>query len=147
MARPYPTDAEILEIRPDLIEFVPEDTDLQAQAVRSLKKVKIDLEDRRGVLWSQVWDSDNSAFWVATDGPTRNDDKIPRMIAVHVVYSIFRDYAIRMNADSEWFAVANEYLTDYDQLLKDAKLDVDSDNSGTIDDSETGQTGQVFMGR
>jgi hypothetical protein len=32
-------------------------------------------------------------------------------------------------------------------MLASAKLDVDSNDSGTISDDEDGQTGQVFYGR
>jgi hypothetical protein len=149
MARPYPTDAEILEIREDLIEagYLSDDKDLQSYAEKALKKVKIDLEDQRGILWLRVWDSANSQYFEGSDGYTRNDDKIVRMISTKAVSMIFRDYAINMNADSQWLTVAEEYENLYMDLLKSAKLTVDTDDSGTIESDEDAQTGQTFMRR
>jgi hypothetical protein len=149
MARPLPTDDEILEIRSDLVDgnFLADGDDLQTAAGKALNKVKIDLEDKRGVLWSQVWDANNSKYFVGADGVTRNDDKIPRMISLKTVRDVFRDYAIQMGADSQWWVVSEEYEKDYQDMLLTAKLDEDLDDSGSISDDETGRTGQVFLRR
>jgi len=147
MARPYPTDAEILEIRPDLLDYLSSESDLQAEAVRAIKQVKIDLEDQRGVLWSRVFDADTGLYLTSSDGLTRNDEKIPRMIAIYVVYMVFRDYAINMGGESQWFVVANEFLVDYEKLMLHGKLDIDYDDSGAITEDEDAETGQTFMRR
>jgi hypothetical protein len=147
MARPLPTDDEILEIRSDIVAFLPEGDDLQTAAGKALNKVKIELEDKRGVLWSQVWDADNTKYFVGADGVTRNEDKLPYMIALKTVSRVFRDYAIKMGDDSEWKAVGLVYEDEYEDMLLTAKLDEDLDDSGTISDDETGRTGQVFLRR
>lgn len=147
MARPYPTDAEVLELRPDLLEYLQEGDDIATITEKALKQVKIDLEDQRGVLWLRVWDSDNSKYFVGSDDYTRNDDKIPRMIALKSIAMVFKDYAINMGADSQWWTDAEQFQDDYWKLLTHAKLDIDSDDSGSITIDEDGETGQIFMGR
>lgn len=147
MARPYPTDTEVLEIRPDLVDFLQQEDDIATVTAKALKQVKIDLEDKRGILWNRVWDADNSKYFVGSDDYTRNDDKIVRMISLKAIAMVFRDYAINMGADSQWFQVSAEYGGDYMELLNTAKLDIDADDSGTITVEEDAETGQRFLKR
>ena len=146
MARPLPTEQEVLDIRHDLLEYLADD-DLDTLSTRALAKVKIDLEDQRGVLWSQVWDTTNSKYFVGYDENTRNDDKIPRMIAYLAVSMTFRDYSIQNADEDNWWGLAEYYMEQYEKMMLQAKLDVDSDDDGSISEDEDAQTGQVFMHR
>ena len=148
MARPLPTAQEVLDIRHDLLEYLADD-DLDTLSTRALAKVKIDLEDQRGgsVLWSQVWDADHNKYFVGYAGNTRNDGKIPRMIAYLDVSMTFRDYSIQNAEEDKWWGLAEYYMEQYEKMILTAKLDVDSDDSGTISEDEDARTGQVFLNR
>jgi hypothetical protein len=69
------------------------------------------------------------------------------MIAYLAVSMTFRDYSIQNADEDKWWGLAEYYQEQYDSMILKAKLDVDTDDSGSISEDEDARTGQVFMGR
>lgn len=145
-----PTDAEIKLIRVDIENYLIESRTLTSYASAALSQFKLDIEDKRGVSFSQVFDDTNDLYFTDTDGNTRNLQKIRQDMLCYLASSmVFRDYAIATSdgGGSQWWDLANEYESRYDERLKIAKLDVDLDEDGSISEDEEKVTAQTFMVR
>lgn len=143
-----PTDAEIKAIRNDIdsTDFIVAPKTLQSYALSALAQFKLDLEDKRGIKFTQVFDTTNDKYFEDTDGNTRNDDKIAGELLPNLAISkVFRDFAISTSDNERWWALANEYEARYDDRLKIAKFDVDLDEDGSIDEDEERTSSQTFF--
>lgn len=141
-----PTDAEIKAIRVDVSDYLTNSKTIANYASSALAQFKLDLEDKRGIKFTQVFDTTNDKYFEDTDGNTRNDDKIAGELLPNLAISkIFRDYAISTDDGERWWALANEYEARYDDRLKIAKFDVDLDEDGSIEESEERTSSQTFF--
>lgn len=139
-----PTDNEVTAIRADIANFLTGSKTITNYAASALADFKLDLEDKRNILWTRIFDTTNDLYFVDTDDNTRNDDKCINMLSNLTISLIFRDFAIA-NEDSQWMDLANYFRAEYDDRLKIAKLDVDLDDSGGISEAEERKSGQSFM--
>ncbi len=144
------TDAEIKLIRVDIENYLTKSRVLSEYSDAALSQFKIDLEDKRGFKFSQVFDETNDLYFKDTDDNTRNLDKIRgQMLPNLTISKVFRDYAIATSeeTDSRWWDLANEYESRYDDRLKITQLDIDIDESGTIDETEERASAQKFFSK
>jgi len=139
-----PTEAELLAVRSDLHDYADDLAEYQNQALAAVKRI---LEDKRDILWSQVYDTNNDEYFDNEDATGRNEDRIKHAINLMTVALVFRDYAVDATDAGKWWELARAYATDAEEVILSAKLDIDSDESGTIDEGEEGYTGQVFLRR
>ena len=147
MASEVPTPDEVKEIRQDIEEYIIETKTLEDNYIpEALKRVKRFLEDKRGILWVQVWDASGSDYYVGADDVERNRDKIIAAIAHMAVSLVFKDHAID-NRDGQWWDLYVAYRADSEDSLRDAKLDIDLNEDGSIGDSETAVRNQPFVKR
>ena len=142
-----PTAAELKAVRSDLDQFVGEGLSLDDQMAQALLYVKRQLEDVRGILWSKVYDSDDDKYFDDADSTGRNRDRLTTAISNMTAAYVFKDYAVTAGDGSRWWELYLAYRADADALIKNAKLDVDRDESGDITDDETGELGQTFTSR
>jgi hypothetical protein len=82
-----------------------------------------------------------------TDGTGRNEDRCKHAIKLKVVELIFKDYAIDASEGAKWWEIAQAYKDEYDEHINNARLDVDLDDDGAIEDDEEMETGQTFFSR
>jgi len=141
----YPTEAELLQIRSDLASYLPTGKTLTNYMAYALAEVKRALEDQRGVTWPQVFNSTADAYLVGDDGIARNADRIKQAVKAFTAALLFRDYAIDSKDDGKWWAIYQEFWGMGMALVKDSRLDIDTDESGVIDESEEHQIGQAFL--
>lgn len=111
----------------------------------ALAQVKRDLEDIRDILWSRVYDSTNSIYYTDADGNARNEDRIKKLINLATIASVYEDYAVRVE-DSGFWDLHVAYHEKYMRLMTVAKIDVDRNDDGTIDEAEE-EIGQTFLRR
>jgi len=145
-----PTDAEILAIRFDVDSYLIDPQTKTAYATNALTQFKNDIEDKRNVKFTQVFNDTADAYFTDTDSYTRNLNKIRKyMLANLAVALIFRDYAINMQEDGDgvWFNVHLFYLTQYEDALKTAQLDIDLDEDGAIDEDEERASAQKYFSK
>lgn len=140
-----PSDAQILAYRSDLATYLPGGGTLQGEAATALEEVKRYLEDKRGILWRTVYDLTNDLYFVDPEGVERNQDRIQKAIILFTVAGLFKDYSVLHGGS--WWELYLAHRSDAEETLKDARLDVDLDESGAIDDGETAILSQVFMTR
>lgn len=142
-----PTREEILEKRPDL-ESVMEDNDanldIDDYISRALTDVKRDLREIKGIKWDMVYDSDEDDYFTDTDGDENNRDSIINMIIMKTISEVFKDFATAVE-DSRWWDLHIAYRQDYEESIRQAKLDIDRDESGEITDDEENQDTQNFF--
>lgn len=142
-----PTTTEIFKIRSDIDTRLSEKLDLEHYMNIALEQVKRDIEDKKGVQWRWVYDSTNAIYFDNTDATGRNDDRIKHAISLLTVALIFRDYSINSRDDGKWWGLYESYKMDYDNLIDIMTLDVDKDESGTIEEAEESEKLQVFLTR
>ena len=136
-----PSNQQIKDVRPDVLEFVGKDSTLKDYAERALAYVKRDLEDVRGIEWSQIY---NQEIPIVDYLTPRNTDKMNHAIALRAVALVFHDYAVSASDGAQWWDLGNSFRADYDTFLDRAKLDIDLDESGTIEEGEELQTPARF---
>lgn len=139
-----PTTAEVTAVRADIANYLTGSLTVDNYTAYALAQFKLDLEDKRGIKFTQVFDTTNDKYFLDTDDNTRNDDKCIYMLSLLTISRVFRDFAIAQE-ESQWWDLANEYETRYDERLKIAQLDVDADEDGSIDEDEERTSGQKFM--
>lgn len=145
MASEEPTRDDVLEIRQDIVNYVVDTKDLEADYIpQALAHIKRFLENKRGVFWITVWDVDNSDYFIGSDGIERNRDKIINAISHMTVALVFKDWSLT-NREGQWWDLYLAYRSDAEDSLRDALLDIDKDKSGSISDSETAQRTQPFV--
>lgn len=142
-----PTPTYVIEIRPDIESRLSSKLSLADYLAKALAQVKRDVEDKKGIKWSQVYDSANTAYFDNADSTGRNDDRLKHAIALQTISLIFKDYSINSGDEGKWWGLYEAYRVDYENLIDTMVLDVDLDESGAIDDGEESQTQQVFLGK
>jgi len=142
-----PTSAEVLIIRTDLNDYLPENRTLDSYITQSLAECKRILEDDRGVPWSRVYDTTDDAYLDNSDATGRNEDRIKNAIIHLTASAIFRDYSIKNDIEENWSMLADYHDSMAKTRLIDSVLDIDTDDSGAIDDDEEGVIGQSFLRR
>lgn len=145
-----PTDAEILAIRFDVDTYLIDAQTKTAYSINALAQFKNDIEDKRNVKFTQVFNDTADEYFTDTDSYARNLNKIRKyMLSNLAVALIFRDYAINMQEDGDgvWFNVHLFYLTQYEDALKTAQLDIDLDEDGVIDEDEERASAQKFFSK
>ncbi|OQY16382.1 MAG: hypothetical protein B6I36_10325 [Desulfobacteraceae bacterium 4572_35.1] len=140
----YPTSDELLAYRTDLSNYLASGQSLDNVMATALLEVKRYLEDKRNVMWAMVFDTIGDAYWDNEDSTGRNKDRIQKAIILYTIAIIFRDYSITVG-DGAWWELYLSYRADAENTLKDARLDVDRDESGDISNSEAETLGQSFM--
>ena len=141
-----PTSQEVVSVRSDVDNYLISGQTIASYTASALSQFKMDVEDKRGIKFTQLFDTTNDKYFLDTDGTTRNDDKCIYMLCLLAISKIFRDYAIAKE-ESQWWDFANEYETRYDERLKISQLDIDTDEDGSIDSTEEQTSGQTFMVR
>ncbi len=143
-----PTDAEVKDIRIDIEDYLIAPQTTLLYAARALSQFKNDIEDKRGIKFTQVFDGTNDEYFSDTDDYTRNLNKIRKdMLSNLSVALIFRDYSLNMQEDGDgrWFHTHLFYLTQYEDAIKIAQLDIDLDESGAITEDEERTSSQKFF--
>lgn len=139
-----PTEAAVLLLRADLKSFIDsiERQSLDNFIDLALAQLKRDLEDKKGLEWNKLYDSDSAAYL-----STRNQDKLQHMIGLLTISLVFRDYGTaREGGVSGWLDLADRFKADYDDALTNARLDIDEDEDGAIDtDTEEMLSSQGFF--
>ena len=144
MASESPTLAEVKDVRQDVEDYVVDNKEVETDYTpAALKHIKHYLEDKRGIFWSQVWDADSSDYFEGADEVARNRDKIVNAIAHMAVALVFKDWSIK-KTEGVWWDLYVSYRADAEDGLRDALLDVDRDNSGSISEDETASRSQPF---
>lgn len=147
MANPYPSLDEVKAIRQDVEDYVVDNKEVETDYTpEALKRIKRYLEDKRGILWVQVWDEDNSDYFVGADDVARNRDKIIDAIGHMVVALVFKDWSIK-RTEGMWWDLYVSYRADAEDSLRNARLDIDRDESGAITEDETAKRSQPFVRR
>lgn len=142
-----PTDDQLLLVRSDLDGKLPDNTTLDDWLNEGLTRVKRDLEDKRDTRWSQVYDLTNDKYFDNEDLTGRNKDRIQSMIMLCTSMLVFQQYANRQGEDSEWWSFYLSYKDEYTDRLIHARLDIDEDDDGEIDEHEEDRLGQSFMSK
>lgn len=142
-----PTTTQVLEIRSDIQDRLSGALTLDDYIDQAFAQAKRDVEDKKGILWSRIYDSTAGAYFDNPDGTGRNDDRLKHAIAILAIAYVFRDYSINTRDDGLWWGLYEAYKADYDNMVDVMVLDVDTDDSGTIDESEESQKPQVFLQR
>jgi len=145
MADESPTLEEVKAVRQDVEDYVVDNKEVETDYTpEALKHIKRYLEDKRGILWSQVWDESNSDYFEGTDEVARNRDKIVNAIAHMAVALVFKDWSIK-KTEGVWWDLYVSYRADAEDGLRNALLDVDRDKSGSISEDETAGRSQPFV--
>lgn len=142
-----PNKAFVLLIRDDLSDYLPDGRTIDSYIAESLEECKRILEDDRGVVWFTVFNVTDDEYFDNSDSTGRNQDRIQNAIGHMTASMIFRDYAIKQDLEENWTMLADYHETKATDRLLKSKLDIDTDESGVIDDSEEGRLGQSFMVR
>lgn len=142
-----PTDDQLLLVRADLDGKLPDNTTLDDWLNEGLTRVKRDLEDERDVRWSQVYDLTNDQYFDNEDATGRNRDRIQSMILLATSMLVFQQYANRQGEGSEWWEFYLSYKDEYTNRLSGARLDIDENDDGEIDEHEEGELGQSFFSK
>jgi hypothetical protein len=141
-----PTYTEMISRFAKIDQYVADETDLTAYVATALEEVQIYLINNRAIKWSTVYDSDNSIYFVDTDGIANNDRQLKKAISLMAISFIYRDNA--QNAtDAMFWDLYIAYKGEAETLLDVAKLDIDADESGVIDSDEEKTSAQVFFSR
>ncbi len=143
-----PSVDDVLLVRNDLRDYTGSmGRTMDSYINEALDECKRILEDERGVVWFTVFDTTNDEYFDNSDSTARNQDRIQNAISHMTASMVFRDYAIRQDLEENWTMLADYHEQKASDRLLKSKLDVDTDESGTIDPSEEGQLGQSFMVR
>lgn len=134
-----PTASEIAALRSNLP--FPAGKTADSYIALAFAQLKRDLEDRRGIEWAQVYVND------AYLGDGRNEDRCKHLMSLLTIALTYQDYAIETSTGGNWWELYLAYRADYDEALKTAKLDVDTDGDGAIDTDESARSGQTFLRR
>jgi hypothetical protein len=141
-----PTKQEVLLIRNDLESFMPDNgRTIDSYIADALAECKRILEDERGVIWTQVYNTTDDEYLDNSDSTGRNEDRIKNAQSHMTAALIFRDYSIKFEDDDSWTELAIYHEGIVTKRLLDSVLDIDTDKSGTIEEGEEGQTGQTFF--
>jgi hypothetical protein len=136
---------EVLLIRDDLEDYLPEGRTVDSYIAQSLLECKRILEDDRDVPWARVFDSTNDAYLDNSDSTGRNSDRIQNAISHMTAGMIFRDYSIKQDLEESWSMLADYHEQMAKDRLTTSRLDIDWDDSGAVDLNEEGSTGQSFL--
>lgn len=138
-----PTKDELLQVRSDLTEKLDNDGALTLEdwMEKALAQVKRDLKNIRAIKWAMVYDSETDDYFVDEDDAANNKDQIHQMIMLLTVSLIYSDYSIDFSDEGKWYAISQDYKQQYVDLMTKAKIEVDWNESGSIDDSEEEQSG------
>ena len=142
-----PSKAAVLLVRDDLSDYLPDGRTIDSYITESLEECKRVLEDDRGVVWFTVFNTTDDAYFDNADSTGRNQDRIQNAICHMTASMIFRDYAIKTELEESWTMLADYHEEKANERLLKSKLDIDTDESGTIEEGEEGQLGQTFMVR
>ena len=138
MAGPLPTTDQILEERADLEKMTDSNNKtLDEYSDQALASIKRDLEDERDIKFDMVFNSDTDEYFVDEDGDARNDDRIKKMITLFIVSLVFKDFS--NDVEDGYWLIHRAYNDEYMRLMTTAKLDIDRNEDGTVDDQTTGQ--------
>ena len=143
-----PSREDVLLVRNDLRDYA--DTmgrTIDSYITEALEECKRILEDDRGVVWFTVFNITDDEYFDNADSTGRNKDRIQNAISHMTASMVFRDYAIRQELDENWTMLAEYHETKASDRLLKSTLDIDTNESGTIDDNEEGQLGQSFLVR
>jgi len=142
-----PSEASITTIRNDIADYLATGVDIADYGALALAEVKRYLEDRRDIMWVMVFDTTGDAYWDNDDSTGRNQDRIQQVLRLLTIAYIFKDYSIKVPADGLWWALFEDFETRALDLLQNARLDVDRDESGEISSDEESEDGQIFLRR
>ena len=142
-----PSTASITTVRNDIADYLPTGVTVDDFAALALLDVKRRLEDKRDILWTWVYDTTEDEYFDNTDSTGRNEDRLQQVIRLLTIAYIFKDYSIKVPADGLWWALFEDFEKRAFDMLMDAKLDVDRDESGAITEGEESELGQVFLTR
>ena len=146
-----PTSAEIVIEYAKVEQYISTEVTIDDYIDRGLADVKRYLLNTRGVQWSMVFDSDTAEYLTDTDGNANNDDQLKKAISLMTIAAVYKDNAQRANVqqsnDSFFWGLYSEFRSEAETLLDVAKLDIDTDESGTITEGEERTTSQVFFSR
>jgi hypothetical protein len=143
-----PTTDEVKALRADIENYLVEEKIVSDYTASALAQYKLDLYNKRGIKFSQIFDTTNDLYFVNTDDEDWNDQNSINLIGTLTISLVFQDFAIaRAAEDSQWMDLSVMYRADYDDALKIAKLDVDINDDGTITEDEEGRSGQTFFVR
>jgi hypothetical protein len=140
-----PSEDQLILVRADLDDKIPENTTVDDWLNKALLRVKRDLEDKRETKWAQVYDLTTDAYFDNADATGRNQDRIQEMIMLCTSMLVFQNYANTRGDDSEWWKFYESYKEEYTTLLMSARLDIDLDEDGDVD--EEGRLGQSFFSK
>ena len=144
-----PTSSQVLQKRRDLqdyIQAIGNGATIGKYVTEANAQFKRSLRDIHDIKFSQIYDSDNSIYFVDTDGDANNDDRAKHLIGLLAIAYVFRDYSIA-TAESSWFDLYLHYKSEYDSDFSAARFDVDLNEDGTISEGEERQTTQSFLVR
>ena len=142
-----PSKAFVLLIRDDLEEYLPEGRTIASYITEALAEAKRILEDERGVVWATVFNTTDDEYFDNSDETGRNQDRIQNGIGHLTAAMIFRDYSVKYDEEDSWSLLADYHEEKANDRLLKSKLDIDTNESGSIDLTEEGQSGQTFMVR
>jgi len=143
-----PSREEVLLVRNDLRDYADRmGRTVDSYITEALEECKRILEDDRGVVWFTVFNTTDDEYFDNADTTGRNQDRIQNAISHMTASMVFRDYAIRQELDENWTQLADYHETKANDRLLKSKLDIDTDESGAIEESEEGRLGQSFMVR
>lgn len=141
-----PTTAATIALRNDIEDYTAAiGVALSAYITLAVSECKRILEDDRQVPWSRVFDTTNDAYLDNSDETGRNEDRIQNAMSNMAIAMVFRDYAVKQDLEESWTLLADYHEEKAKDRLLNGTLDIDTDDSGTIDSDEEGDTGQVFM--
>jgi len=143
-----PTIEEVAALRADIENFLSDGKAIPDYTEAALAQFKLDLYNKRAIKFSSIYDTTNDLYFVNTDDEGWNDLSAISMIGNLTIALVFRDFAINAGeSESQWWDLHTYYRAEYDDTLKIAKLDVDLDGDGAIDEDEEGRGGQTFFVR
>lgn len=141
-----PTTSAVIAERPSIGDKVPDGSTLAAFINRALADVKRFVRNVRGVEWSTIYDATAGEYLKDTDGNANNQDQLEKAITLMAIGLVYKEYSQTVN-DSQWWDLYIAYREDAETLLKEAKLDIDRDESGAIDAGEEKAATQTFLSR
>jgi hypothetical protein len=145
-----PTSEQVRAERPDIQNYIDgndANLDIDDYIARALAQVKRDIEDKKGIKWSMVYNGTTLDYFLDEDDEAHNKDRLHNAIVLLAAAYVFKDYAITRTDDGVWNSMYLSYRSDYDRAIEEMKLSVDWDESGAISEGEEENTTQVFLGQ
>lgn len=139
-----PNYSDIVQECATIEQYITDDVSMQAHINYALAEVKRYLRNMRGVEWSTVYDVANEEYFKDTDDNENNKDNILKAIRLMTIALIYKANAQEAR-ESIWWDLYKEYLIEANTLMDNAKLDIDFNKSGEIEDAEEEYSGQVFF--